>query len=80
MYARFDNGPLKTVGDDNYTKSTTDNVTSCLKWLSLKNHNSVEINFISIKPHMLIFIMSTKTHAWFRKNPLKSVGPVEPVL
>ena len=51
-YARFQTDPLKTVRAAYYTNYIAYNAKNCVKLPSLKGHNSVKINSISIKnPH-----------------------------
>ena len=76
-YAWFQNDPLKTVRTVDYTNSIPYNAKSCLKWLSSKGCNSVEINSSSTKnPHAHLQYVHNR-YARFQKDPLKTVGGVD---
>ena len=78
MYARFENDPLKTVEEADYTNSISS--ISCKKLLKItkfKNRNSVEIHFMSFKkPHAHSHYIH-KMYASFEKDPLKTMGEVD---
>ena len=76
-YAWFQNDPLKTVRGVDFTNSIHFNAKSCLKWLSSKGCNSVEINSSSTKnPHAHLQYVHNR-YARFKKDPLKTLGGVD---
>ena len=76
-YGWFQNDPLKTVREVDYTNSIPYNAKSCLKWLSSKGCNSVKINSSSTKnPHAHLQYVHNR-YARFQKDPLKTVGGVD---
>ena len=76
-YAWFQNDPLKTVREVDYTNSTPYNAKSCLKWLSSKGCNSVIINSSSTKnPHAHLQYVHNR-YARFQRDPLKTMGKVD---
>ena len=77
MSAKFEEHPLKTMKEVDYTNLIPDSAKKLPKRLSLKSRHSIKINSGPIKNPHAYFLYVHNMYAKFEKYPLKNMREVD---